>query len=477
MSTGKKFFIPDDDDGFGDAFDEGKPKIDNTLIKPPTIDEIKEKEEKQKQDVERLLNQSTPQTTSSSSTTSTTSTTSTSRPTTSSTTSTSTTSTSSFFSSSRILKPKAAITSSPTSSTTLDDNNNDNNNNETVGYVQPKISLTPKQTTSLSLSTTTSLTTATTLGPRTLTLRPTLNGPQTLSLKLPTTGSLKPTLTLPTTPGQRITLSLPNLSFLNSNSNSSSGLSLATTAPTMVNRIVQVNEETMKITGIPGHFSSRLRWEYAKWIKPDVVIGTDSCCLYSSLKDYRLRPQHLETRARSLPSHFELRSLVVVIDIDDCVALLEELSCVSMQLDLVLFVAFNNAEAARYIESLKTFDNKTPDVIKTKQSSLDKTDIQDALTTIRGINKTDATTLVSAFGSVKRMFTSNKEAIGLCPGLGPKKVNSLYHVLHQPFKVEPKKQEELDFELPDRWSSPTLPSPIQQGDVSNNNNDDNDDEF
>jgi NAD-dependent DNA ligase len=56
-----------------------------------------------------------------------------------------------------------------------------------------------------------------------------------------------------------------------------------------------------------------------------------------------------------------------------------------------------------------------------------------ALTTVRSINRTDATTLLTTFGSLEKILKSTPETLGLCPGLGPQKASRLYKVLHQPF--------------------------------------------
>jgi len=56
-----------------------------------------------------------------------------------------------------------------------------------------------------------------------------------------------------------------------------------------------------------------------------------------------------------------------------------------------------------------------------------------ALTTIRSINRTDATTLLTTFGSLEKILRATPEMLGLCPGLGPQKANRLHKVLHQPF--------------------------------------------
>jgi DNA excision repair protein ERCC-1 len=59
-----------------------------------------------------------------------------------------------------------------------------------------------------------------------------------------------------------------------------------------------------------------------------------------------------------------------------------------------------------------------------------------ALTTIRSINRTDATVLLTTFGSLEKILKATPETLGLCPGLGPQKANRLHKVLHQTFLRE-----------------------------------------
>eukprot|EP01133_Synstelium_polycarpum_P002258 gene2258-2559_t len=213
-------------------------------------------------------------------------------------------------------------------------------------------------------------------------------------------------------------------------------------------------------TPIMQHLTN-IKWEFSKTIQPDFVFGHTSCALLLSLKDHRLKPTQVFERTSSIPSYYELRVLVVIVDVDDCVALLEELSYLCVTINLTLIVSWSIAEAARYMETFRTYENKTPDIIRTKQSDADKTITEEALTSIKMINKSDVKSLLATYGSVKRIFNSSKEAMSLVPGLGPKKLNALHQVLHQPFKVD----------------RPYEFLPLDEGDpIPDNDNSDNDDD-
>ncbi|GAB5029413.1 dna excision repair protein ercc-1 [Nannochloropsis oceanica] len=63
--------------------------------------------------------------------------------------------------------------------------------------------------------------------------------------------------------------------------------------------------------------------------------------------------------------------------------------------------------------------------------------LANVLTTIRGINKTNVSTLSSNFGSLASMMAANKEEIIQCPDLGEVKVQNLWTAFHEPFIRKP----------------------------------------
>lgn len=56
-----------------------------------------------------------------------------------------------------------------------------------------------------------------------------------------------------------------------------------------------------------------------------------------------------------------------------------------------------------------------------------------ALCSVRSVNRTDAATLLSTFGSINNVVRASKESIALCPGIGLQKATRLQNVLKQPF--------------------------------------------
>lgn len=138
-----------------------------------------------------------------------------------------------------------------------------------------------------------------------------------------------------------------------------------------------------------------------------------------------------------------------------------------MLTELTLIPAYSAEEAGRILENYKIYENKPPEFIQEKQdpsivqqvrlddrlySILDRfifslykielylfivyIKVMDALTSIRSVNKTDATTLITVFGSLAEIINATPEKLALCPGFGPQKAQRVYAALHAKFKDE-----------------------------------------
>lgn len=176
-------------------------------------------------------------------------------------------------------------------------------------------------------------------------------------------------------------------------------------------------------------------WEYEEII-PDYVMGRTTCALFLSLRYHNLNPDYINERLKQLGKQYELRVLLVQVDTKDPHHALKNLTRISILTDVTLMLAWSAEEAGRIIETYKIFENKPPDMIMEKQESGPYQKLLSTLTTVRSINRTDATTLLTTFGSLEKILKVTPETLGLCPGLGPQKANRLYRVLHQPFLRE-----------------------------------------
>lgn len=108
-------------------------------------------------------------------------------------------------------------------------------------------------------------------------------------------------------------------------------------------------------------------------------------------------------------------------------------------------------EAARYIETLKAYENKSPEVIREKVDTDYVSRLNGALTSVRGVNKVDAATLGATFGSLASVMRASQATMASTPGIGPTKVKRLHDTLHLPFRRRKK--------YPETEDPPTDPAP------------------
>lgn len=123
-------------------------------------------------------------------------------------------------------------------------------------------------------------------------------------------------------------------------------------------------------------------------------------------------------------------------------------------------LAWSAEDAGKIIETYKRYETKPPDDIMERSNTApyQKVIILDflymlnnkknyifiyllqlvnALTTIRSINKTDATTLLTTFDTLADIVKTQPNTLALCPGFGLHKAQKLHKVLHESFLRTP----------------------------------------
>ena len=174
-------------------------------------------------------------------------------------------------------------------------------------------------------------------------------------------------------------------------------------------------------------------WEFSDNIVPDYVINSKSAALYLSLKYHTLNPEYIHERLKTFTG-FELRILLVQVDISEPHHALKQLMRICILSELTLILAWSQEEAGKILETYKTSESKPPDLIMEKSNPDPHSKLIDALTSVKSVNKTDAVTLLSTFGSLENIVKASMEDLTLCPGFGPQKAQRLHKVLHQTFK-------------------------------------------
>ena len=175
-------------------------------------------------------------------------------------------------------------------------------------------------------------------------------------------------------------------------------------------------------------------WEYSD-IPADYVLGLTTCALFLSLKYHRLHPEYIYNRIKQLAGKYNLRVLLVMVDIGNHEDSLKELSKTSMVNNVTVILCWSAAEAARYLELYKSYEHANANAIRGIESKGYAEKMVDFVTVPRSINKTDAVSLVSAFGSVRAAVNARPEEIAIVGGWGEKKVHRWCSVVDEPFRA------------------------------------------
>ncbi|XP_033744935.1 DNA excision repair protein ERCC-1-like [Pecten maximus] len=185
-------------------------------------------------------------------------------------------------------------------------------------------------------------------------------------------------------------------------------------------------------------------WEYGD-IVPDYVMGLSTCALYLSLRYHQLHPNYIHDRLKQLGRAYDLRVMLVQVDIKEPHHLLKDLAKICILADCTLMLAFTTEEAGRYLETYKVYEFKPPDAIMEKTDHDFVSKFTDCITSVKSVNKTDAVTLMSTFKSLKGVMEASKEDLSLCPGFGPQKAKRVYDIFQEPFmKAKKQKPEKSD---------------------------------
>ncbi|KXT04263.1 hypothetical protein AC578_7946 [Pseudocercospora eumusae] len=180
-------------------------------------------------------------------------------------------------------------------------------------------------------------------------------------------------------------------------------------------------------------------WEYGD-ILADYVLGATTCALFLSLKYHRLHPEYIYTRIKNL----QHKIVLCMVDIQNHEESLKELSKTSVINNVTIILCWSAAEGARYLELYKTFENAAPTSIKQHQSTTYSDRMIDFITTPRAVNKTDAVSIVSQFGTIRTAVNARHEEVAMIAGWGEKKVQQWCNSVREPFRIQRAAKRGLD---------------------------------
>ena len=183
------------------------------------------------------------------------------------------------------------------------------------------------------------------------------------------------------------------------------------------------------------NYIKNVPWEYGD-IPCDYVLGATTCALFLSLKYHRLHPEYIYARIRALGKNYNLRVMLCLVDIQNHEESLKELSKTSLINNLTLILCWSAQEAGRYLELYKSYEYASPQSIRAHQATSYSEKLIEFVTMPRSVNKTDAVSLVSVFGSVRAAVNARPEEIGEITGWGEKKVQRWCGTVREPFRVK-----------------------------------------
>mmetsp|Transcript_45402 Transcript_45402/g.80609 ORF Transcript_45402/g.80609 Transcript_45402/m.80609 type:complete len:241 (+) Transcript_45402:70-792(+) len=175
--------------------------------------------------------------------------------------------------------------------------------------------------------------------------------------------------------------------------------------------------------------------EYAEGLVPDYLAGPEVAVIFISLRFQRLHSDYLQRRVDAIsPHHYRVRVLLCRVDIDHPDEQLEQVTLLAFHGQLSLLLAWSDAEAAQYLETLHRYQSKSAEVLMGKVAEADpRARLTEVLTTVKGVNRPAVASLITRFGSFAGIAAASEEELQRCPGIGDKKVRQLHHALQEPF--------------------------------------------
>jgi DNA excision repair protein ERCC-1 len=155
-----------------------------------------------------------------------------------------------------------------------------------------------------------------------------------------------------------------------------------------------------------------------------------------SLKYHRLHPEYIYTRIRNLQGKYNLRILLTLVDIPNHEDSIRELSKTSVVNNVTVILCWSAAEAARYLELYKSYENANFSAIRGQQSTNYADKLVEFVTVPRSLNKSDAVALVANFGSLKNAINAEPEQLSMMGGWGGVKVKRWTAAVEEPFRAK-----------------------------------------
>jgi len=171
-------------------------------------------------------------------------------------------------------------------------------------------------------------------------------------------------------------------------------------------------------------------------IIPDYIMGPNRCAFFLSLRYHSLHPDYIHRRIAEVGHDFQLRVLLVRVDVDDNAEAILVINKLAVLNDLTLILAWSDQEAARYLETFKVYESKDASSIQKREKETFVDQASEVFGAIRSVNKTDVSQLLAQFSTIRGLIVANMDELSLVPGVGEKKMRRIYETFHKPFSSE-----------------------------------------
>lgn len=174
-------------------------------------------------------------------------------------------------------------------------------------------------------------------------------------------------------------------------------------------------------------------------MKVDFAVSSSCGVLFLSMKYNGLHPEYIYKRIEKLGKSYELRVLLVVADMDNPTEMLSALTKMAIRRELSLVVTWSLEEAATYLGTLKLKSKGTSGTSETlniqkKTAETYEDQLQDVLTKVPYVNKTDALGLSKHFKTFRNII-ANADRLEDLEGWGPAKCARFKQVVQEDFTV------------------------------------------
>jgi DNA excision repair protein ERCC-1 len=202
-------------------------------------------------------------------------------------------------------------------------------------------------------------------------------------------------------------------------------------------KTVLVNRKRQKANPLLEHLKKLVRIDYNSDMKPDFVVGVNSCVLFLSLNYHFSRADYIKRRIQELGKDYDLRVLLVQIPKDYGETRvsegLKELTKICVVFSYTMIVVWSDEEAARYLAYLKNQENAAPTQIQGQAKEDYLSQLHDVVTCVKKVNRQNAETLVNKFGSLRKAIRSQESQISTIPGWSKDKATIFKSAVSRPF--------------------------------------------